>query len=787
MRGIIMRRSAWLTLIAFGLFSHSTPAQNTPEEPAQDLAQDTQTQNAKPALDEIVVSASRRDERLQDVPIAVTALGQDALEQREIGGASDLQNQVPGLVYAHIAGMSQITMRGVGTDLYSVAAEPGVAVYMDDVYMPRIFMSHAAMMELERIEVLRGPQGTLYGRNTSGGAIKFIAKKPAAEFEADAAYQIGAFEQWVARVSATGPLFSDSLRGRLSFYAEEMDGWTKNLHTGEYQDGRETLSGRLALDWAINEDIRLSFSGDIQQQDDSGPTLHGLTPVFATAFSNSLAIPFLSPFDEILGALESSLGFALDPIFEQLAQNGAGNYSDDGHEIYNDFPPRSEMETQGATLTAESDFDFGQLKLIGGWRYSERDFRYDTDGSDLPFLRFNPYYQDGEAISLEATFSAPADGRALNWIAGLYFFDEAANENTFVDILLLDNALLNQLGAAIPPQFPLLSNGGLAAIESFVTYDTRSYAAFGEADWQAADWVTFRLGGRITQDERAAHITWRTPDPTSSCENLIVEEDWTAFTGKAGIDFRFNEDVMAYGVYSQGFKSGGYNTTACDGEPFNPEYVDAFEVGLKSEWFDRRLRLNLAAFHYAYEDIQVQQINLVVTIIVNAAKATIKGAELEAQFALFDWLTLDGSATVLDARYDEYVDDEALTLLEGDVDLSGNYLPKSPEFASNLGVTALVPLFQDYLLTGRLEWSYKSQQFFTQFNNEANGQEAYNLFNAYVTLAAPDGGLGLQGFVKNFTDTEYKAGGVVASALVGGPVGFYAPPRTWGIEANYRF
>ena len=742
---------------------------------------------ADPALDEVVVSASRRDERLQDVPIAVTALGQEALEQREITGVSDLQGQVPGLVYAHIAGMSQLTMRGVGTDLYSIASEPGVALYMDDVYMARIFMSHAAMLELERVEVLRGPQGTLYGRNTSGGAVKFVTKRPGAEFAADAGAQIGSFGQYLVRGSLTGPVFTDRLKARLSVYAETMDGWTRNLADDSWQDGHKVFSGRLAVDWDIGAASRLSLSADLQRQNDTGPTLHALTPVIATAFSDSLAIPLLSPFDKLLGDVEDTYGFALGPVFAVVAENGGGNYSEDGHEIYNDFRPESALKTEGLVLTGETELGFGNLKLIGGWRHSERDHRYDADGSDLPFLRFNPYYQDSRAWSVEATLSAPADGRALNWIAGIFVFDEEADEATFVDILLLDSELLNQVGTLIPPQFPFLSNGGLAAIESDVTYGTRSYAAFGEADWDVRDWLTLRAGARLTRDEKTAHITWRTPDPTSSCENLDVEEDWTAFTGKVGLDVRLDESRMVYGAFTQGFKSGGYNTTACDGVPFNPEKVDAFELGFKSEWFNKRLRLNLAAFYYSFSDIQVQQIDLVITVIANAAKATIKGAELEAQFALFEWLMLDGSATWLDARYDEYVDDEALTLFVGNIDLSGNRLPKSPRFAANLGATAFLPFWGDYFSTLRLEWSFKALQYFTQFNNEATSQSAYHLFNAYLTIMKEEGGPGLQAFVKNITDTEYLAGAVVASALVGGPVGFYAAPRTWGLELNVRF
>lgn len=757
-----------------------------PNDVAAPQAEAIEPANKRASLDEIVVSASRRDERLQDVPIAITAFGQEELDRREITGVADLQAQTPGLVYAHVTGMSQITMRGVGTDLYSVAAEPGVAIYMDDMYIARTFMSHAAMVELERVEVLRGPQGTLYGRNTSGGAIKFVSKQPSHEFEAEGALQYGAYDQFQGRASLTGPIFSDSLRARLSIFAEDREGWTKNLAGGDDLEAHEVMSGRLALAWDVTEDINVGLTFERQEQTDTGPALHGLTPVIGTALSDSAALPLLAPFDVTIAQLEASLGFALEPVLAALVDQAGGGYSPEGHEIYNDFPPLGELETTGITGTFGWDMDFANFKAIGGYRDNERDLRYDTDGSDLPLLRFNPYYQQGRQLSLELQLMGPAENK-LNWIAGLYFYDEAANENTFVDILVLDQPLLDSLGALIPDQIPVLGNGGLARIESYVTYDTRSYAAFGQADWDAFDWLTLHLGGRITNDEKAAHITWRTPDPTSSCEDLDVKADWTAFTGKVGADVRINEDVMVFGSFSQGYKSGGFNTTACDGLPYDPEEVDAFELGLKSEWFDRRLRVNLAAFTYSFSNIQVQQIDTVITVIVNAAEADIKGIELESQLALFEWLSIDGSATFLDATYTDYQDDEALTLLEGEIDLSGNRLPKSPRFAANIGLQLFLPVFGDYLAGARGEWSYKSLQYFTQFNNAPSSQPAYTLWNVYLTLAQPEGGFGAQAFVKNLTDEDYLSGGVVASALVGGPGGFYAPPRTWGFEVNFSF
>ena len=782
------RKIWWRGMIALaaGLCAASPVTAQDAGGPAASPASETSPAAPRSALDEIIVSASRRDESLQDVPVAVTAFSAETIGARELASVSDLQMQTPGLNYAHVVGAGQITMRGVGSDLYTINAEPGVAMYLNDIYLSRTFLSQASMLGLERVEVLRGPQGTLYGRNTSGGAIKFVTKRPSNEFEAKASAQIGAYEQRVAELNASGPIIADVLRVRAGAYWENHEGWTTNLVDGEKLSGQNILSLATTLDFDPLSWLGFTLDADFQREHNESPLLQATTPLLASAIGNSAALPLLAPFDTLIGNIEGATGVLLDPLRMVLSNQIGGRQTLEPREVYADTRSGTWLKTRGIAATANAELRFATLKLIGGWRKHDQRQIYDSDGSDLALVTFEPYIGQSRQLSLEAQLQSPAENR-LRWIAGLYVFDDDALESIDIDLLKLDVDTLDQLGAVLPPNLPFLQGGALAQIDVLTLYDSRSYAAFADASYELFDWLTLRAGGRYTHDEKHANITYYAADVVNNCANVDVEESWAAFTGKLGADIRVNEDLLVYGSFSQGFKSGGFNSTNCGSEPYDPERVNAYEAGVKSEWWGKRLRVNLAAFYYSFTDIQVQQIDLLLTFITNAAEASIKGAELEVTVAPLEWLTLDGSLSLLDATYDNFIDDEALTLLEGDVDLSGNRLPKSPRATSSVGLTLHHEIAYGYQGMLRGEWIYRGLQYFTQFNNANNSQSAFHLFNAYLTLTHPAGGAALQLFVKNIANKDYLEGGAVASALVGGPVVFYAPPRRWGVELSYAF
>jgi len=744
------------------------------------------------AIEEIVVTAQRREENLQDVPIAVTAFTSDVIEERKILSVADLQYSTPGFVYAHVVGNAQPTIRGVGSDLYSVSGEPGIALYLDDVYLGRTFLPQVALTQIERIEVLRGPQGTLYGRNTSGGAIKFVSKRPTDELEASAGVQYGSYEQALAEGSISGPIVKGMLKSRLSLFAEDHDGWTHNLATGEYLDGHRVFSGRLANEYQPLSWLTIGLTADRTHQEDGGPVLHPLTPVIGTIPSNSAALPILYPYDAIIRDLENRYKVVLDPLRERvLTEVLKGHSSNDPRKVWLDGPIGAELDSHGAALDATADLGFGEAKVIGGYRNSRRSERFDADGSDMPIAEFDPTATKGKQWSGELHVTSepalPWNLGRLHTLGGFFYYAERAHENIAVELGEFGTENLDAIGDVIPPEvFPIFQDEGISQLHFQADQKTRSWAPFGEVDWDARDWLTFRLGGRYTHDDKSAVISITTPILGEACQNLHFDKSYEAFTGRVGADVKLGEDRLLYASFSQGFKSGGFNNTGCS-DPYDPEHVDAWEGGVKSEWLDKTLRLNATGFFYTFDNIQVQKIEGLRAFIINAAKADIKGAELEAFWLVYDGLTLDGNVAWLDAKYTKFFDDDPITQFEGPIDLSGNRLPKSPEWSTNLGLTYARDMGSYGSGSARVDWSYRDRMFFSHFNDPANGQKAYHLFDAFVKLETPSKHFGIQGFVKNIANQDYRVGGVIASVIIGGPLGHYAPPRTWGAEVFARF
>ena len=762
------------------------------EAPRQAVAQEPPPRETPRGVEEIVVTAQRREENLQQVPIAITAYTADTIESRDIKSVADLEFSTPSFVYAHVVGTAQPTIRGVGSDLYTVSGEPGVALYLDDIYLGRTFLPQVALTQIERIEVLRGPQGSLYGRNTSGGAIKFVSKRPTDELDASASVQYGSFDQFVGKGSVAGPVVRDVLKGRLSLFGEAHDGWTENLATGEDLDDHQVFSGRVAVEYDPLPWLTIGATGDGTQQRDGNPVLHALTPVIGTIPSDSAALPILFPYDAIIADLENRFGVVLDPLRQRLLTEVLnGRHSDDPRKVYLDGAIGTELESTGAAVDVTAEFDLAEVKLIGGYRDSDRFQRFDADGSDIGIAEFDPTQTSGRQWSGE--LHVTSDGAVpfglgrFRSLAGFFYYDEKAAEDIEVELGLFGTEGLAAIGELIPPEvFPIFQDDGISQLHFRARQKTRSWAPFGEIDWDPLDWLTLRLGGRYTKDTKSALISITTAIPGEACQNLRFESSYDSFTGRAGADVKLGDSHLLYGSFSQGFKSGGFNNTGC-ADPYDPEHVDAWEAGLKTEWLDRRLRLNLVGFYYTFDDIQVQRIEGLRAFIINAGKAEVKGAEIEASAIPYEGLLIDANLAWLDAKYHEFFDDDPITQFEGPIDLSGNRLPKSPEWSTSIGVEYAHSIAERIEASARVSWSYRDRLFFSHFNDPSNGQKAHQLWDAYVKLETPSRRFGFQGFVKNIANDDYRIGGVIASIIIGGPLGHYAPPRTWGAEVFARF
>ena len=760
---------------------------------------------ARGQIEEVVVTAQRREENLQDVPISVSAYSESMIAERNISQISDVALTTPGFVISQSFGQVAPTIRGIGADRFTMSGEPGVALYVDDIYLGRPYLPQAALGNISRIEVLKGPQGTLYGRNTSGGAVKIVTRRPTDEWELSGSVQAGSYEQRIGKLSLSGPL-TDSLGGRASVFVEDRKGYTYNAARDENVDAHQVESGRLSLRWRPLEWLDFDLNGDLNHQYDTGPTAYANVAVTFSGLDDRQLTPALAPFDTLLNPILALLAPG-DPLLDVLAapllDRIGGRSSRTPRTINQDALTFTEIDSKMLSSTTTAQFGDIQVKLIGGAGDSRRDFPLDADLTDLPALTLVQGTTTGKQVSAElqasSDFAMPWGGD-LRWLAGGFYYNEKASEILDFEVLSLQeilgidspelaNLLLtagDQLG---PVPVALLQGDGVGQIFFDTSMRTESLAAFTDLQWNARDWLVLHAGGRVTRDTKTLiERTARNIDPRNSCEAESAKKSFNATTFRAGVDIPFAEDRMVYLSYTQGFKAGGYSGVSCGTGPYNPEYVGSVEAGLKSQWLDGSLQINAAAFNYKFDDIQVEKVVGFGTEVVNAASATLRGGELEIKYLPFTFLTLDGGIAYLDATYGSFFDDDPYSMAdETEQDLSGNRLNKSPKWSGNLGATTTRELDSGSELSARLAWSYTGSMFYDQFNHDFAKARSYQVWNLYLSWAVPQHDVTIRGFAKNLTDELYVAGQFTASAISGGPYVYYNAPRMFGLELDFRF
>ncbi|MGH7804860.1 MAG: TonB-dependent receptor, partial [Candidatus Binatia bacterium] len=365
----------------------------------------------------------------------------------------------------------------------------------------------------------------------------------------------------------------------------------------------------------------------------------------------------------------------------------------------------------------------------------------------------------------------------------VFFFRETAAARFFGPLFAFD--AVEALPPISTPDGVFLGDG-LANVD-FTVHDqtTSSYAAFGNADYTIFDLIRLHGGVRYTKDWKSFLESFRAaPIVTRSCSFLENKAEWSDTSFKGGLDILASEDMMIYGSYTQGFKAGGFNATGC-GDQYDPETVDAFEGGLKTQLFENRARINVTGFDYSYDNIQTVRTTLVTQEVVNGPQAKMRGVELETAASPLEGLRFDGTFAWLYAEYTEFTDDDSLTPVEGPRNLAGNRLPKTPEIAFSLGVQYTLPVWSYGDLTARYDYAYTDGYYFTAFNERVERQRAYGMSNAFL-LFEHGSGVSVKGFVKNIEE-EYVRTGVIPTAPIGGYLVNFGPPRTWGFEVGYRF
>ncbi|NKI15868.1 TonB-dependent receptor [Spongiibacter sp. KMU-166] len=715
-------------------------------------------------IEEVIVTASKRESGLQDAPMSVSAVSGDEMKYRQVGSITDMATQVPGLSVSESGGSTLVSIRGVGMNVDSGAVEPGVAVHVNGVYQPRPSTGPLGLNDLARVEVLRGPQGTLYGRNSTGGVVNFILNRPSSESEGSVRAGLSNYGTQSMSGVVSGPLIKDVLLGRTMLEWNQSDGYVKELERGGTSDDVEGYGGRVALTWLATD--LLSFElGAIYRDDEGG----GLTPRDVIRVAPD-------PQKETTG------------LFFNPAQTTSEDQYVDGEpwERRLNYNPVGDRSTVNVDITIAYEMDFGTLKLVSGYQTHEYKYVYDADFTSDDIYNFAPdgFGATSDSLSHELTLSGATE--RLDWLIGGYFFEE-------------DYTPLLQV--SIPKAF------GGAGLEALLTADetAESVALFTDMAYSLTDTIRVLVGFRALEDKKEADQTNKyalggvpleliplslIPADSAlpkSCEQAPLSiESGRKYTPKYGVQWDVGDDYMVYGQYTLGYKSGGSNFSSC-GDTYEPEEVESYELGMKSSWFDRRLIANLSIFDSSYSNFQVLKIEGIAASIINAPEAKIQGAELELQAQLLEPLMLTVSGSYLDAYYKEFFDTDSSNPENGEQDLSGVQLSRAPKYTVNTGLEYSWEMDVELLSYWRfrVEYFLSDDLVYRPYGGPEDGQESYALVNSYLSIMNADEKLAINIFSKNITNTEYylySAGD--STGRIYGPAG---QPNSYGVEVSYRF
>jgi iron complex outermembrane receptor protein len=708
----------------------------------------------------VVVTARRREEQLQDVPIAITVQTAEQLDQRGAENITVLQQTTPNATVQVARGSNSTLIafiRGVGQQDPLWGFEPGVGLYVDDVYLARPQAAVLDIFDIQRIEVLRGPQGTLYGRNTVGGAVRYVtAPMDPVEPHLSARFQAGSYNQTDVILSGSLPL-SDTLvvGGALALYAR--DGFGENLVTGAEHYNKDVDAFRFSAEWTPTDALSIRFTAD-GVDDDSNPR-HG---------SRLASFPLGGPSYDVL-----------DSVYDTRAGSGDGNH----------------VETRGQAIHADYEInDNLTLRSITAWREGETNGTIDFDNTEFPTLDIPAFYAD-EQFTQEVQLLFNYD--RIQGVAGLYYLDGMA-EGAFDTVL-----------------------GGLnTTIFTQGQVDTESLAAFADVSIDLTESLALSVGARWTRDDKTGQVYRqnftgiRSPFfgnaaavPGLVRTNYTNSAEFEEVTPRVSLTWEPTEELTLYTSYSQGFKSGGFDMrgdavfTPDTVNGYQPEFVDTYEVGFHSSFLDGRLNLSGAVFHSDYSDMQITRqepttLGGIASFVDNAASAEIDGAELEGALHFTDNFSANFAVGYIDGAFNEYISNTVVAnpapppaTIVVPIDLSGSAaLQNTPDLTASLSFTYTVALVGGELaFTPSAAYRGDSQMF--EFAAPLLDQTAYTLYNASVTWTSDNDRwrFGLHG--QNLGDEEYRVGGYnFPGATFGNSIiGFYGPPQTWTASVEVRF
>lgn len=769
----------------------------------------------KPGLEVMIVTAQKRAQNLQDVPIAIQSFNNESLQSKGISSVTDLAPSLPNVELDYTSAFSGSTqvlgafIRGIGQADFAFNLEPGVGVYIDGVFYARAIGSVVDLLDVDNIEVLKGPQGTLFGRNTIGGALNITTRKPSDTFQHMGEITIGEYNRKDLRGVVDIPL-SDSLFSQLSFSSKNRDGYHRRIPfpgtfttdvgrfigTGEETfndtqggENNHTLRGKLL--WDNGGDISVLFSVDSSNTDEaSAPnTLIGTFPdapdpnngLLGFLYNACISAPAgaVAPFCDsnraVVGTALGGVNLDGTNTNDRLLYNDQF-ITDDIDTTYGRGANYSKLSSWGTSATLDwslsNDVDF---KSITAYRELDSSFGSDVDGSPLVIndtsfaIRQQQWSQELQLTGLSF------DGK-MEWVGGFYYFHEQGDST--------DNVVFGE---------------GLVQIVGPNDFTNDAYALFGQLNYSFTDKFSSTVGVRYTYEDKVFTGGQRDlnafasqsgavapedhPDPSDLTLYFPTDENNRTFdnvSAKLGFEYRFTPDILSYVSFSQGFKSGGWTTRATvaitEAPEFEEETADTYEVGLKSQWFDNTLRLNMALFSTDYDDLQITVQRGLSPFIENAGKSKIEGLEADFVWVATDALTLSGAIGLIDARYTE---------LEAGAQVQEDFLfNNTPEESASLSVDYVMSMQSGSSWQWHVDYAYTSEQANDAENTPELIADSQSTFNGSLTFRPSNENWEVALGAKNITDERYIVSGFrqVGAGVIDGT---YSRPREWYLTFRY--
>ncbi|WP_344705549.1 TonB-dependent receptor [Sphingomonas swuensis] len=750
---------------AFAQSAEQTNAEAAVQPPAPEATGASDAEGQDTATSEVVVTARRTEESLQRVPLSISAFNERALDRLQASDTTGLQGAVPNLNIVQGRGSSNATnifIRGIGQPDALQTFDPAVGVYVDDVYLSRIRGNQLDLLDVERVEVLRGPQGTLYGKNTIGGALKFVTRKPGQTFRANGSVSVGSFNQFELKGAASGPV-SDTVAAGFSVLRSSRDGFVKDPVRDTRYNDKDTIAARAALAFTPSTTVRIDLAADYAHDDAAlnvGRPLNNLT-----TFSGGVLVP-----DDPNNADGS-------PDYDWKGRTTPG------------LPNSTRLTSHGVSATAAFDLtDAMTFKSITALRKLKTDDFIDIDATRF---EIGDVFVGVDQKQFSQEFQLTYSSDRLSAVAGLYYLKEDvdSHQEAYADDLL-------------GPLF--LNSGFLRTIDD--TLDTKSYAAFANASYELVDRLRLSAGIRYTRESKDYDRTTSTfysllPAFNATFNFRPDKYTWKDTSPMVSLDWQPTDRTLVYARVAKGFKSGGFNGRANDpgsATRYDPETAWSYEAGFKASLIDQ-LRVNGAVFHTNYKDFQARVSDSDTSTIpptpllsvLNAGKLRIRGAELEAAWTPLSGLLIDSQIGYLDAEYKEF--DDARFVATG-----GSRAFQTPAFAPKWTMRFGGQYGFDIGgggLTIGAQTRYKSRTALAVDNTLTNSrteiaglfQSGYWLHDARIVYELPGKKVAIGLYGNNLADKAYKTDGQEFSSVGGIRTVYYGAPRTWQIKLTARY